>query len=226
LEARRAVECHGSPIVGGAVDYVSDGLNEVAADPREAMKRADDGPVHPPGRYSLERQAGDRVLLTWRAGATTKIAAVLHDGVRDYRGAVGWGIESWAQCDVSEFGEATAASLGYALWRDRSNTPVPVTKLFTHPNERFCDYPGVTGLELGVGESSTAYIHDPDHQLTEYVTVRYLDDTELPAAATDTGWHRNGRELWRSASSEAVYLVSLDDPADVQRWPRFTAGCG
>lgn len=41
----------------------------------------------------------------------------------------------------------------------------------------------------------------------------------LPKTATDTGYHRDGRELWLSAKHEAAYLVSLSDPDDVERWP-------
>ena len=33
-------------------------------------------------------------------------------------------------------------------------------------------------------------------------------DAKLPADATDTGWGRDGRQLWIAADGEAAYLVS------------------
>ena len=62
--------------------------------------------------------------------------------------------------------------------------------------------------------------------LAQYLSTTYLGDASLPGDAEDTGFHRDGRELWLVPSREAAYLVDLDDPADVERWPASTQPIG
>ena len=47
----------------------------------------------------------------------------------------------------------------------------------------------------------------------------FSSKAELPADATDTGLRRDGRQLWIGPDEKAAYLVGVDDPADVERWP-------
>jgi hypothetical protein len=61
-------------------------------------------------------------------------------------------------------------------------------------------------------------VRDPANELRDLLRGGFDDDAALPEDATSTGWRRDGRELWL-AEKEAAYLVDIDDPGDVERWP-------
>jgi len=56
-------------------------------------------------------------------------------------------------------------------------------------------------------------------ELTDLLRTTYDGDANLPKGATDTGFRRDGRELWVGPRRVAAYLVSGEDPQDVERWP-------
>lgn len=62
------------------------------------------------------------------------------------------------------------------------------------------------------------YVRDTDGVLADHLAGAYDATASLPPAAVDLGYVRDGRSLW-SVEGRAVYLVSVDDPSDVERWP-------
>jgi hypothetical protein len=50
--------------------------------------------------------------------------------------------------------------------------------------------------------------------------VWFDDHATLPADATDTGYHYEGRHLWMSADAEVAYLI---DSNRVEAWPAPTS---
>ncbi len=226
--AGRALECDRAPYDGGGADYDS-GLASVqdsAAEALENLLREDGRPV-PAGGYRVEREDGGRVLLSYDVAERTKVAFVAADDVRDFDGDEGWGIEAWAQCDPAELPSAVTEALGIGVWQDRSGARVPVTRIRSFAGPAHCDWQDLTFLVLGPEAGTDQYIRDPDGKLADLLRIAYDGDADLPAGATDTGLLRDGRELWLAPDRAAAYLVSVDDPADVERWPgvRDPVGC-
>ena len=60
------------------------------------------------------------------------------------------------------------------------------------------------------------YISDPHMVLPAPLVIQYSDDAALPADAVDTGFRRNGAELWISNDANVAYLVTGDT---VEAWP-------
>jgi hypothetical protein len=44
-------------------------------------------------------------------------------------------------------------------------------------------------------------------------------DATLPNLATFTGWSRGRHQLWLSSDKDAAYLVDIDNPRAIERWP-------
>jgi hypothetical protein len=84
---------------------------------------------------------------------------------------------------------------------------------------------GVMTFSLGDPNRMVVYARDPRHQVDGTSPVRYAARSDLPPNAKDSGWHHGSRELWTTPDADAVYLVSLADPTDVERWPRLKAFC-
>jgi hypothetical protein len=222
--AGKALECRYPPYEGGTAAY-DDGLLEVGATYVRALVEflgPDDTRGFPRSRYRLERTDGNRALLSWDVDGRTKIAIIMRDGIRDYMGHRGWGVETWAECDPAEFPAATTAALGIGVWLDRNGESVPVARVKSFPKEGFCSYAGTKVLQIG----QSGYVRDPRHELTDYLLVPYDGAAALPEDATDSGWHRDGRELWLSRRGESVYLVALANPSDVERWPAWNRSYG
>lgn len=220
-----ALECATKPSRGGGAGY-DDGLVEVQDSPQDALANwlEDEFAPVPEGGYRVERADGGRVLLSWDVGEQTKAAVVVSDDVTDYRDETGWGVEAWASCDPAELGGEAAAELGVELWQDPDGRPVPTTDVTSHRGPEHCDWQDVTWLRVGqdgeLDEDFDEYLSgDDDGQFADYLTSTPDDAASLPRDATDTGWQRDGRELWLGERPRAAYLVSLDDPSDVERWP-------
>jgi hypothetical protein len=230
--AGRALECEGEPYNGGGGDYVDGGLESVQGSPQEALvnwlEEASWGAL-PESPYRVERDDGDRVLLSYDVGDKTKIAFIAASGTLDYNDDTGWGIESWAQCDPAELPEDVAEALGYEVWEDASGARIPVAEVRSSPGPEHCDWQDITFLNLGADDRNVEqYVRDTDGEFADWTTTRYDGAAVLPEDATDTGFHREGRGLWLGTRPDAAYLVSLDDPADVERWPaaREQIACG
>ncbi|MET1059042.1 MAG: hypothetical protein ABWX84_05570 [Nocardioides sp.] len=218
--AGRALECDGEPYNGGGGDYDS-GLESVQDDAAAALEDYFDNEGWaarwPDDGYRVEREDDDRVLMSWDVDQRTKVAFVVADGIRDYNGDRGWGVESWAQCNYAELTAEEIAELGVQVWEDRDGTLVPTTEVTSYAGPEHCDWQDITFLRLGGEVKGRQFLRDVDGELAEQTRSTYDGSATLPDAARDTGFHREGRELW--VTRDAAYLVDLSDPGDVERWP-------
>jgi hypothetical protein len=230
--AGRALECAGTPYDGGGADYDS-GLASVQDDAASAVENYfhEDGAgwAMPSHGYRLEREDDGRVLFSWDVDGRTKAALVVADSVQDWKHHTGWGVEAWAQCDPAELPADVTDGLALDVWTDASGARVPVTTVTSWPGPEHCDWQDITFLEIGSTATRSAreeYLRDTQGELAGLLHGAYDAHASLPADAVDTGWRHDGRRLWRVPDRSAAYLVSLDDPADVERWPASTGPIG
>lgn len=220
--AGRALECDGAPYNGGGADYDS-GLASVQGNPAEALENFLEkeglGIQLPVEGYRVERQDGGRVLFSYDVSERTKIAFIVADSVRDYSHDQGWGVESWAQCDPAELPATVTEALGIQVWQDESGARVPVTDIRSFQGAEHCDWQDITFLEVGPEQQADEYVRDTHGEFADLLHTAYDASAILPDDATDTGYHRDGRQLWLSARHDAAFLVSLANPDDVERWP-------
>ena len=216
------------PRRGGGGAY-EDGLETVQDSPQEALENWIDQEwaAVPEDGYRIERVDGGRALLSYDVGEQTKAAVVVRDDITDFDDETGWGVEAWATCDPAELGVDVAESLGFQVWSDADGEPVPTTEVVSFTGAEHCDWDGITFVRVGYGS-------DIDRKFDEYLSddpgfdLATAPDpsTTLPGDAEDTGWRRDGRELWVAEDPRAAYLVDVDDPRDVELWPAATGPVG
>jgi hypothetical protein len=220
--AGRALECRGAPYEGGVVTYgPGNGLTETKDTPAAALGDFARRDFRVPrGGYRVERADGDRVLLSYDVAGRSVVTAVAQDGIIDYKKHRGWGIETWATCDPSEWPPREAERrLGIQVWEDARGDRVPVTTIQSFQGAAHCDEEQVTFLTLGEYGKSPAYLRKPDPALKDFLATTYDEHAMLPDDARDSGYRRKGRELWLVPDRTAAYLVSEADRTDVERWP-------
>lgn len=224
-----ALECAGDPRRGGGGNYADTGPETVQDSPQDALANwvDEEWAAVPEDGYRVERVDGGRVLLSYDVGEQTKAAVIVRDDITDYEDDTGWGVESWSTCDPAELGVDVAAELGFQVWEDAAGRPVSTTEVVSTQGPEHCDWQDITFLRL-------SYATDVDRKYDEFVSADPGVDLEtapdpsatLPGDAVDTGWQRDGRELWVADDPRAAYLVSIDDPRDVQRWPAAAGPIG
>ena len=185
----------------------------------------------PEDGYRVERVDDGRALLSYDVDDRTRVAVIAHEDITDFNDDTGWGVEVWASCDPAELGVDLAEELGFQIWTDAAGRPVPTSDVTSYPGAEHCDWQDLTWLELGAAtdndrEVDTYVGGDDDGELADFLSSTSDDSATLPAGATDTGWRRDGRELWLGEHPRAAYLVSVEDRADVQRWPAVTERIG
>ncbi len=223
--AGRALECEGVPYNGGSGDYIDSGLESVQGTAVKALANWLGNEAWafqiPATGYRVEREDGDRTLLSYDVEGRTKIAFIAADGIRDHaRHKEGWGVESWGQCDPAELPAKVTDALGIGVWENASGRRVPVTKVRSFQGAKHCSWEDITFLHLGPGKKeSDQYVRDTGGEFKRFLATTYDDHARLPEGATDTGFRRDGRQLWLAPEKDAAYLVSRDDPGDVERWP-------
>ncbi len=216
-----ALECDFEPYSGGGGAYDS-GLESVQGSPAEAVENWLDNESWgqlPETGYQVEREDGDRVLLSYDVDERTKIAFIAADGIKDYEDNVGWGVESWAQCDPAELPASVTEPAGIGVWKDGSGARVPVTRVESYQGAEHCSWQNITFLKVGAKHEGDQFVRDTEGELADNLKTTYDASATLPENATDSGFHRDGRQLWLVPGHEAAYLVSLDDATDVERWP-------
>jgi hypothetical protein len=204
--AGRALECDGDPYDGGGADYDS-GLASVQDSAEGALDNLfDEDPVGrlPEDGYRIERADSGQVAS---------------DDVRDHNGDEGWGVEAWAACDPAELPAKVTDDLGIEVWRDASGRRAPVSEIESYRGAEHCGWQDITFLLLRSRDHTREYIRDPRGELTDFLHTAYDGSATLPAGATNTGLHRDQRELWLSDTGDAAYLVSRQDAEHVERWP-------
>jgi hypothetical protein len=222
-----ALECRDKAPYQRAEYTYDDGLAEVQASAEAAlgdyMRNA--GPIFSTlsGSFAVEREQDGRVLFSYDADGRTKVSMFAADGVRDVNGDEGWGVRAWAQCDPSELPADVTDDLNIGVWEDESGRRVPVTRVQSFQGAEHCSWTGITFLLVGPEKTADWYVRDPrGGDLFEFLRTTFAHGATLPEGATDTGWRRDGRQLWIGPDKAAAYLVSLDDAQDVERWPAAT----
>jgi len=210
--AGQALECDGDAYNGGGGDYF-DGLESVQDSSSEAVDNWLENEAWanqlPETGYRVEREDGDRVLLSFDVDERTKIAFIAADGIRDYNDDEGWGVESWAQCDPAELPARVTEELGIGVWEDASGRRLPVTEVRSFQGPEHCGWQDITFLMLGPQGDADQYVRDIEGELADSLRTSYDDSAALPDGATNTGLRRDGRQLWLGAGHDAAYLVSL-----------------
>ena len=219
-----ALECAGrTPFSRYTGDY-DDGLATVQSSPGDAFDNYIDesgiGYDAPLEGYRIEREDEGRALLSYDVGDRTKVSVVVADGIRDWNGDVGWGVVAWAQCDPAELPADVTDDLGIGVWEDASGRRLPVTRVRSFQGDEHCSWTGITFLLIGPNlEKADWYVRGGSDAFPHLLRGRFDRDATLPKDATSIGWRRDGRQLWLGHDKEAAYLVDIDDPGDVERWP-------
>jgi uncharacterized protein YceK len=218
-----ALECDGKTPHRNGEGVYDDGLARVQESADAAldnyMSESGLSFLTPSDGYVVEREQGGHVLFSYDVGGRTKVSMFAADGVRDWNGDQGWGVRAWAQCDPSELPPDVTDELNIGVWEDESGRRVPVTRIQSFQGAEHCSWTDITFLLVGPEEKADWYVRDTHDDLSELLRTTYDNVEAIPEGATDTGWRRDGRQLWIGPDEEAAYLVSLDDAENVQRWP-------
>src|SRR4051794_35177955 len=221
--AVRALECGGNAPYERGEGVYNDGLATVQDSAEAAlenyMSEAGLSFSTPSDDYAVERERDGRVLLSYDVDGETKVSILAADGVRDWDGDRGWGIRAWAQCDPSEFPPPVTDDLNIGVWEDESGRRVPVARIQSFQGAEHCSWTDITFLLVGPERKADWYVRDTHGEFSTLLRTSFTSKAALPDGATDTGLHRDGRQLWIGPEKEAAYLVSLDDGRDVERWP-------
>lgn len=218
VDARESLTCEGEVYAHGRVDYRS-GPAQVEGTPERALDEwlvSDPVASIPPAGYRRAGGAYDRVAFTFEDGV---VAVVLDSALRDPRGEQGWGVASWAQCDPSEMSEEASSAAGFQVWEDVAGERVPAGEVESYRGADRCDQQDLTFLTV----AGTTYVGGESAELRDRLRATFDPDAELPARAVDSGYRREGRELW--LGEDSAYVV---DGSQVERWPaaRGDVGCG
>ena len=218
-----ALECDGKTPYRRGLGVYDDGLASVQESAEAAlddyMRESGLSLLAPSDAYAVEREQDGGVLFSYDVDGRTKVAMFAADGVRDWNGDEGWGLRAWAQCDPSEMPPDVTDDLNIGVWEDGSGRRVPVTRIQSFQGAEHCSWTDITFLLLGREETADWYVRDINGDFSGLLHTTFSDEATLPADASDTGLRRDGRQLWIAPGDKAAYLVSLDDPEDVERWP-------
>ena len=225
-DARDEVDCDGAPEHTGAGDYVDGGLETVQADPAAAVENllAKNYVGAPGAEYVVAARNDSRALVSYEVGGEAKVTFVVEDGIADWDGNVGWGVTSYAVCDLAEMPPEIAEAAGVGVWTDADGERVATSRMRSYPGPEQCDWQDITFLQVGEWRAEHQYLRDVDGDLARSTWTSYALEVPLPADATDSGWRREGRALWLVPDRRAAYLVDLDDRAGATRG-RALAGC-
>ncbi|MFN8194309.1 MAG: hypothetical protein U0R80_08515 [Nocardioidaceae bacterium] len=220
-----ALECTGTPSNGGGADYES-GLASTQSSAARAVAdwmKEDGGWFSglPRDGYTVERDDGDWALLSYDVEGATKVAMVVSSTIHDWQDETGWGVYAWAMCDPAELPAAVTDEMGLQIWEDSHGHRVPQSVVSSFSGPEHCGWQDITFLKVGDDPSrAPQFVSDDGGEFEGQLLAAYDGSARLPADAVDTGFQRAGRRLWLAADRSAAYLVGLDDPADVQQWPR------
>lgn len=214
--ASRLLQCEGAPSLGST--GMNFGAPPPAQTPEQALRDFTEQGLFPVPRgedgYEHTARQGDRYLYEYLHTQRVRVAVVIaRAGLSDQvPPGDGYGVESFAMCDPSEYGLPADDPLMRGVWYDAEGRPVPTDVVQMHPGPAHCDWQTVTFLYL----DDRQYLRDPDGVLRRETTSAFDPDAALPADAEDTGYRRDEARLWRDRDGSAVYVVRGDT---VERWP-------
>jgi len=184
----------------------------IASDPDGALKGFLGGDLFglPRRGYAAKGRDVDRLLYTYSVDGSPKVAVIVADiAARD-----GWKVETYATCDPAEYDVSTDDQLSVDVWLDSEGNRVPTSIVTSYRGADHCGWKSVTFLTF----EDRQYIRDPRGVLAD--VVWFDADATLPADATDTGYHHDGRQLWMSADGAVAYLI---DGNRAEAWPAPTS---
>ncbi|MET9897030.1 hypothetical protein [Streptomyces sp. NPDC006446] len=217
--AGRALECDGVIYMGGAGDTWSEG--DGGSTPEEGLNAYFDisQPGLPEQGYRVEREEGDRVLFSYDVEGRTKVAVVV---AKDQPRRPGWGPETSASCDPSEFPASYTEARGDEIWTDRDGHRVPTTVVTSSVGAEHCDWQSAHFLDLG--DRGHLYVRDPRGVFSpQALTGTYDGDVRMPADARDTGYRYHDWKLWLAPDRSTAYVRT---PEGVEAWPAAKPGLG
>ena len=222
-DARDEVDCDGGPDRTGAGDYVDGGLETVQVDPAAAVENllAENFVGAPAADYVVVARNRSRALVTYEVDREAKVAFVVENGVTDWDGNVGWGVTSYATCDLAEMPPEIADDAGVDVWTDATGARVATS---ADPLLRRAGALRLAGHRLPrpgrVAARASSTCATSTVTLARSTHTSYAEQVPLPEDATDSGWRRDGRALWLVPDRSAAYLVDLGDRAGAvaERW--------
>jgi hypothetical protein len=217
--AGAALECEFDPAEGGGGESGAE-LESVAKSPDRALAEfVDTSQAMPREGFVVEAVDGERVLYSYDVDGRTKAAIVVAGDRTDWEGDHGWAVAAWATCDLAEFAEGAVEGAWQQVWEDARGNRVPTNKVMSFQGAAHCSWEEIVFLVLGEYDTGQVYLRDVEGYFGTVLRTTFQAPSHLPANATDTGFRRGGRELWIGPNRDAAYLVSLEDPTDVERWP-------
>jgi hypothetical protein len=222
--AVKALECDGEQPFFRALGSYDSGLETVQPSADKAfdnyVAESGIGFRAPVKGYRVEREDAGRALISYDVRDRTKVAVVLADGIGDWNGDVGWGVVAWALCDPAEFPGEVTDKLNIGVWQDASGRRVPVARVRSFRGAAHCSWTAITFLLIGPDDRRADwYVRSATDEFPDYLRGEFDPAATLPDDATFTGWSRGGRRLWLGRDKEAAFLVDVDDPSSVERWP-------
>lgn len=208
------VECeYGISQGGWSMDFGAPGS---ASDPDGALALFVEGGLFalPREGFVVEGQDQDRRLYTYSVSGEPKVAVIVADSTNVPLDAENrWVVETFASCDPAEFDPSIDALLSIDIWLDADGNRVPTSTITSLKGPEHCDWESVTFLRF----EDRQYISDPSGALADVgLVVPFDNDAALPADATNTGYHRDGGQLWVSSDGTIAYIV---DGNRVETWP-------
>ncbi|MCF6521654.1 hypothetical protein [Streptomyces sp. JJ36] len=217
--AGRALECDGPVRSGGRSGPWSEG--DGGETPEEGLRAyfEIEQPGVPERGYRVERREAGRVLFSYDVAGETKVAVVVAE---DRPRRPGWGPETAASCDPAEFAPEYAEEQGWEVWTDRRGERVPLSEVSSSAGSGHCGWEQAHFLELGAGADRKLYARDPEGVLPpDMLTVPYDGSVRLPAAARDTGYRLDDRQLWLVDGAQRAYVRT---PDGTEAWPAVREG--
>jgi hypothetical protein len=88
-----------------------------------------------------------------------------------------------------------------------------------------CGWQGVIFIEIGYRSGlaqpglsgGLSFLRDPDGVLSDHAVAQLEPRVALPPDAVETGWRRDGHELWLAPDGTAAYIDVGDG---LEKWPR------
>lgn len=81
----------------------------------------------------------------------------------------------------------------------------------------------MTFLHLGGEPELDLFVGGDHRELSDYFTEPYRPDVRISEGAVDTGYSRDGQQLWLSKDKKRAYVGSREH---AELWPRTTKPLG
>ena len=181
--------------------------------------------------WVVARGRADWVLYVYPVDGRVRGALLVAIGVG---GTPGWSVADYRSCDASEFDPADLPP-DLHVWLDVEGIPVPTWRLQDRAGSAHCEWQSATFLTIGQRpntiDGARTYVRDPmglfgpgflgpGFPTREVLASEFAAGIEHPTDAVDTGWHRDGLDIWTVPDDHAVYVTG--GPDGTERWPRET----